>query len=143
MSTRSVIAFEQTDGKVTAVYCHWDGYPEGVGRTLLESFVNVEEIARLVSLGSLSSLGARIDPDPDQPHSFNAPQPGVCVFYGRDRGTEGVEPQELASRRQVVGSWFGIDYYYLYSATESRWQYRGRTGEWKSLASAVKISEAA
>lgn len=35
MGTRSCIAFyEATTGKTEGVYCHWDGYPEGIGTML-------------------------------------------------------------------------------------------------------------
>ena len=35
MSTRSYIGVEDASGAVRAVYCHTDGYPEGVGSVLL------------------------------------------------------------------------------------------------------------
>lgn len=38
MATRSRIAVEVNEGNVISVYCHWDGYPEGVGKQLLDIF---------------------------------------------------------------------------------------------------------
>jgi hypothetical protein len=35
MSTRSRIAVEVEDGKVLSVYCHSDGYLDGVGKALM------------------------------------------------------------------------------------------------------------
>lgn len=40
MATRSRIAIELAEGKVKSVYCHNDGYPDGVGKDLLAKFPN-------------------------------------------------------------------------------------------------------
>ena len=37
MATRSAIGISH-GGVIKSVYCHWDGYLAGVGRTLLESY---------------------------------------------------------------------------------------------------------
>ena len=38
MSTRSSIAVQNPDGTVAAVYCHFDGYLEGVGFELAAGY---------------------------------------------------------------------------------------------------------
>ena len=35
MATRSLIAVQNADGTFLSIYCHWDGYPSGVGKDLL------------------------------------------------------------------------------------------------------------
>lgn len=56
MSTRSNIAIKEKDGKVKVVYCHFDGYYDGVGKTLLEHY-NSEKLARqIIETGDFSSL---------------------------------------------------------------------------------------
>ena len=55
MSTRSRIAIENQDGTVTSVYCHFDGYLEGVGKKLFEHY-DREKTEQLVALGDLSQL---------------------------------------------------------------------------------------
>lgn len=61
MSTRSLIGIEIEEGKIMAVYCHFDGYPSHNGKILLESYTDSEKIKILISLGSFSSLEAEID----------------------------------------------------------------------------------
>jgi len=56
MATRSRIAIENQDGTVTSVYCHWDGYLAGVGKTLFEHY-DREKLEKLIELGDISSLG--------------------------------------------------------------------------------------
>lgn len=51
MSTRSLIGIDNKDGTVTYVYCHWDGYPSGVGKTL-QKYYNTPELARAVTSGN-------------------------------------------------------------------------------------------
>lgn len=40
MATHSRIAVELPEGNVISVYCHHDGYPDGVGQDLLKEFPN-------------------------------------------------------------------------------------------------------
>lgn len=44
MSTRSIIASITEDGKYKAIYCQYDGYPEGVGQTLLDHYNDQDKI---------------------------------------------------------------------------------------------------
>lgn len=61
MSTRSRIAIEQSDGTIKSVYCHSDGYPEGVGAILKKHYTDPEKIEKLLELGDLSRLGTFYD----------------------------------------------------------------------------------
>lgn len=86
MGTRSTIAVQHANGSVSQVYCHWDGYLEGVGKTLLQ-YYNTQELAEaLVDHGAISSLYPRMEPVGE--HSFNNPEHGTTIFYCRDRGEE-------------------------------------------------------
>ena len=67
MSTRSYIAKEHNDGSITAIYCHFDGYIEGVGQTLYENYNTNEKIDELLTLGDLSSLG----PTPNESKAYH------------------------------------------------------------------------
>ncbi len=55
MSTNSTIIVE-VDGKVKSIYCHWDGYLDGVGRALRDSFGTQELAEAVVALGDCSSI---------------------------------------------------------------------------------------
>lgn len=39
-----------------SIYCHFDGYPSGVGKTLLESYQDYDSVLKLVCCGNLSYL---------------------------------------------------------------------------------------
>jgi hypothetical protein len=56
MATRSTIGIKSEDGTVRAIYCHWDGYPEGVGAGLRQNYNSKEQAQALIALGSFSSL---------------------------------------------------------------------------------------
>jgi hypothetical protein len=55
MATRSYIGFLDGD-TVHYVYCHFDGYPEGVGQILQNHYTDIDKIKQLISRGDLSSL---------------------------------------------------------------------------------------
>ena len=57
MATRSRIAVELQDGTVKSVYCHWDGYPDGVGKDLLNKhFSSTGEVEDFIDEGSRSTV---------------------------------------------------------------------------------------
>lgn len=85
MSTRSRIGILNPDATITSVYCHNDGYIEGVGTTLTTHYTDEAKIRALIDLGDLSSVG----PPAGVLHSFSNPILGVTVAYGRDRGEKG------------------------------------------------------
>lgn len=57
MSTRSSIAVQNPDGTVAAVYCHFDGYLEGVGFELMQVYNTFDRAKALVEAGDMSSPG--------------------------------------------------------------------------------------
>ena len=57
MATRSRIGVELPHGDVLSVYCHWDGYPTGVGKDLLnKGFNTTEEVRAFIREGSRSTV---------------------------------------------------------------------------------------
>ena len=59
MGTRSRIGIELKDRSVVSVYCHWDGYLEGNGRTLVKHYQNRDDVKALIDGGGMSSLRTR------------------------------------------------------------------------------------
>lgn len=116
MATRSTIWYYDEDKQLyRGVYCHRDGYLEGVGKILLESF-NFEEGARaIVERGACSDLKPRLDPISDW-HSFYTPEPGTSVFYHRDRDAP-LEIYEVRSVRRIIVD-HAQEYNYLWANQE-------------------------
>ena len=54
MSTNSGIALRQGD-TYTTIYCHWDGYPSGVGQDLLDDFNSYDAALKLILEGDHST----------------------------------------------------------------------------------------
>lgn len=103
MATRSRIAIEHVGGLVESIYCHWDGYPSGNGKTLFENYKTEEQVKDLIKLGDISSLGATLE---------------ETVAYHRDRG----EAYNAPTRHADAGDYLRSDveeYGYIY-----------RQGEW-------------
>lgn len=84
MGTRSDIIVQRSDGSYKRVYCHWDGYLEGVGATLQEHYNSQERAEAVVEPGDMSSLMEACDGAPG--HTFKTPVEGQTIYYGRDRG---------------------------------------------------------
>lgn len=111
MGTRSSIAIKKDD-KIVSIYCHWDGYPKGVGEDLKLHWNTEEKIDELMKLGDLSTLGSEIGEKQD----FDSPRAGWCLSYGRDRG----EPNTQAKEHFSIRGWIdyraksGCEYMYLF-----------------------------
>jgi hypothetical protein len=56
MATRSTIAVQHTDGTISQIYCHWDGYLEHHGKILLTHYSTLEQVENLVQYGDMSVL---------------------------------------------------------------------------------------
>ena len=128
MATRSNIAIQNEDGTVQSVYCHWDGYLEHNGKLLLKHYNTEETIKELISNGSLSSLGERINPIGDL-HDFDNKEEGTTVFYARDRGESVV-----VSRFDNINQWTKNIEEYGYIWMKGQWHfisnsiYTGKSG---------------
>ena len=129
MSTRSAIAMTRKDGTVAGIYGHSDGYPEGVGRTLLEHYRDPHKLEELIARGAVSSLAADIG----QKHSFAQRPDGWTTFYGRDRGEADAAPT-IASDVEGFCSQLrlsGCEYFYLF---DLEWSVSKPYGRWRALA---------
>lgn len=57
MATRSFISrFNPETEMYESIYCHWDGYPQGVGVTLRDNYSYGDSPAVLMKFGDISSL---------------------------------------------------------------------------------------
>ena len=114
MSTRSYIILKEKDGSCSAIYCHWDGYPEGVGRVLSEHYTDEKKVRELISLGSLSSIGSVIGEKSELSRIilFGTNAPDQCYAYHRDRGEDLniMKLTELPDPRKELD----IEYFYYF-----------------------------
>jgi hypothetical protein len=117
MSTRSAIGVVTWDGKIKAVYCHYDGYIEGVGTTLLTRYKDIFKVHQLINGGNMSALGDLIR---------------EVKYYGKDKGQGDNLPKLFDTKADMVSyykdSW--CEYFYLFendswTVTQNR--------NWKSL----------
>ena len=114
MGTRSAIGYATADGRVRGKYSHYDGYPAYTGKMLNEHYQQSRKIAQLVELGDQSFLDREIFPKGS--HSFDSPEDGCTIFYGRDRGETGTEPHEFDNIVDFVDYFeqCGCEYFYVY-----------------------------
>ena len=104
MSTRSFIGFVTESGEFTGNYCHYDGYPEHVGKILVEhhnSFSAAEAIAEGPQIRNFDHDGR------------------ICRFGDGDDGTETYRYIEEALNS-------GYDYAYVFSDADNCWKCFGR-----------------
>lgn len=65
MATSCSIGLYISDSQVTSIYCHNDGYLQGVGRVLLDNYDSTSIVSKLIKLGDLSVLGSIPFSDPE------------------------------------------------------------------------------
>ena len=138
MGTSSSIGIKQSNGQVRAITCHWDGYPEHVGRVLHEFYGDEAKATRLLRLGDLSSLGESLAPPPGVRHTFDHPAKAVTVAYRRERGDDVPPPATFADAedyRMNAKSRFMADYVYLLA--DGVWQ-MAIGHSWVPVASVLK-----
>ena len=105
MGTRSAIGHELPSGKIKAVYCHWDGYPQHHLPILIEHYNTLEKAKALIKPGSMSALRTRETWDSEVPASrtkegnYLRDDEGF-LMYDNDR-----EPQPLYHHERGDGPW--------------------------------------
>lgn len=103
MATRSLIGYQdKTTKQITSIYCHWDGYPKGVGVTLLEHYNTKKKLKELFKKGDMSSLGDTV---------------GECKYYvDTGESAQDLVPGVSASLSEYIqrGNDYGTNYLYLY-----------------------------
>jgi hypothetical protein len=108
MSTRSNIAVQLKDStKVKVVYCHCDGYIQGVGKTLVENYKSYDDAISLLQFGGISSLGNNLK---------------ETSFYSRDWGRKDDNCTEYQNEFQFMYDMTGstmIEYIYLFK--DNKW----------------------
>lgn len=55
MSTCTIM-IELPDNKMIGVDCYWDGYVDGVGKTLLENYTDRDKVEKLLQGGDINTL---------------------------------------------------------------------------------------
>lgn len=117
MSTRSYIGRLTEDKQVFFVYCHFDGYPSGVGKVLKEHYYRPEDVSNLLSFGSISVLTPTVE------QSF---------FYGRDRKEPNQEQTQTTYDEYLPSSGFegsGVVYKYLFDEYTEEWSCYNMQGD--------------
>lgn len=127
MSTNANICMKTKEG-YKSIYCHWDGYPDHVGKILLNHYQDPAKIEALLNLGDISSLGERVDPI--GPHSFQNPEDGTTVAYHRDRSEPLNSPQPCRVLAFSISE--GLPYTYLFE--DGEWYvFEGKVSNPKTL----------
>ena len=134
-ATRWNVGMELPNGKVTAVYGHYDGYPQGVGKLLKQYYKNPAVIKQLIKLGKngISTLGKNIGKKHDFNMDYDEKQKlGYTTFYGRDRGESSNATRTYRSR-QDFGEDFDEEYGYIWSMKDKKWYMYDGSGKEKTL----------
>lgn len=120
MSTRSFICKSLPNNTIVGVYCHYDGYPSGVGETLTTHYTTDERVTALLSLGSISQLHPRLVPDLGEAHTFFIPASNVTVAYHRDRGEDMCTTTfpSLDVMVEDVADQLGVEFVYIWNSNE-------------------------
>ena len=133
MATRARIGLELKDGSYISSYQHWDGYPGGLGYTLIDHWNNYDKVEEAINLGNASSwrfmVGEQIDFD-DRSNPLHEVQ---NCYYGRDRGEKDQGPKKHLNGVCLLDEAFnsGEEYLYVYREDTGRKDYMGKPcGEW-------------
>ena len=118
MATRSAIGIKHGD-RIKAIYCHYDGYVEHLGRALHTYYQDSVKVNGLIAQGDMSCIGADIG----EKHPFNDRSEYIdewiaqqCTFYSRDRGEDNVDFRSFATEADFIDYYdgAGVQFYYLY-----------------------------
>lgn len=100
---------------VLQIYHHWDGYPEGVGKTLLEDFNDYDKALNLVLGGDVSSILG-----------------GCLAYYCAREGFDGPEQLDVPTMYEE----------YVYKFEDGKWYFQSEDDtDWINLEDYLKNSD--
>ena len=96
------------------IYCHWDGYPSGVGAVLKEKFTDYDSILNLIVGGYCSSVW----------------YDGIKHYANRKRMKWGdIKPNQGDTQKKVLNNYSWIEYAYLFDEERGGWLYKPTLGK--------------
>ena len=115
MATRARIGIKRADGSILSAYQHWDGYPGGLGYTLINHWESPKKTTQAIELGNASKwgyfVGSKIDFDNRESEMYEYQN----IYYGRDRGEKDQGPKVFKDWGDYLKNGFnsGEEYIYL------------------------------
>lgn len=106
------------DGSIESIYCHYDGYPTGVGSNLYKYYSDYDVVKELINLGDIESLKEKVKSD-------GTGKDNVTVAYHRDLGeklktnTAKINKNIDEFNDMLFDAWVG--YIYLYDEKSGKW----------------------
>lgn len=80
MATRSRIGIVNPDKIIVSVYHHWDGYPSGLGKHLVEKYNSFNDADSIICMGDISTLMGY-----DEPRTYASRGEDRPAAVARDR----------------------------------------------------------
>ena len=109
MATRAIIAYLSEDKELTTTYNHYDGYPDGLGKALLNHYDDDSKANIVANVGYISS----IDPDTGEITSNNSESPNKMDLNGDWEESLYEIVDEIKS--------YGVDYAYIWNEVGGDW----------------------
>ena len=103
MSTHANIALLKPNGDIQSIYCHYDGYPQYVGKILHEHYNNQERVEQLIALGNISSLGEKLEPS-ELENKYKHRYSNEFALLSEDEKERLSNDAKFHTRRIVLGS---------------------------------------
>lgn len=95
------------------VYCHWDGYLDGVGNILKRVFNTYEKVLNLIIGGDISYLA----------------QDTICHYANRKgEEWEWIQPKQGNTQKDIIGK-IDSEYAYLFDEERGGWLYKETRGK--------------
>lgn len=116
MATHANIGIRE-NGKITYIYCHYDGYYSWAGEILKNHYDSPESAKALIALGDISSLGEHLNG-----------MENATIAYSRDKGEsyEDTKPRVAESFTDFVKE---HDFSYIFNLDEDEF-YGAKQNEW-------------
>lgn len=118
MATRGTVSVELETGVIRSIYNHWESSPDKLGATLKTHYTELSKVKELIGFGDTSIIREHVN-STSVNHSFDFPETGVCVFYGRDRGENDTNFSEYDSVKSYLKHCNFQDYNYIFR--ENTW----------------------
>ena len=105
MSTNALVAVKEGDSN-TGIYVHWDGYPEALGKTLIEHYNTEVKVRGLISKGDALTIASTI--------------PESEFYIDRGGDWKGIKPRTFANVMDKIKN-ATYEYVYIFYPSVMKW----------------------
>lgn len=145
MSTRSRIGILRKNGSIDSIFCHFDGYLDGVGEKLISYYNDLSSANKLINRGDIETLHEYADSDSFKIKKYGDGKITHSFFDDDATNWDNYKPIHSKNIDELLKKDIEnlVQYIYLFNEQKDKWIWSNVNfdGEFRDLEKTFEITE--